>query len=360
MGVMSSLTPLIPCARLRMRSLQLCLNVAGPQPPDLALISWEDDSCHRDLLWWSNASHLIAGVSLDLPQPLLVLFTDASDSGWGATLGTDQLSGLWTQKFLNFSINHRKLLAILFAGRGFLHLLHSHSLSLFTDSTSALAYLCKQGGTCLATLNSVAQAILPLCEPQGVRLLLQFVPEKLSVLADTLSRGFQVLGSDWTLCQKVCRNLFRCWPVNIDLFSTIMNHWLQVYFSPVLDPQALAMGAMSQSWDGLQACAFPPFDFIPNVLAKVRQSQNLEVTLVAPYWPMKLWFPDVLELIVDVPMLLPLCKDLLRQLHFHHFHQNLLVLHMTGYCIASEQRDISASLWQWRANLPTAVGLPPM
>ena len=77
LGVMSSLTPLIPGARLRMRSLQLRLRVAGPQQSDLALISW-DNSCHRDLLWWSYASHLVGGVSLELPH--LVLFTDASDS----------------------------------------------------------------------------------------------------------------------------------------------------------------------------------------------------------------------------------------------------------------------------------------
>ena len=42
LGVMSSLTPLIPGARLRMRSLQLRLRIAGPQQSDLALISWDD------------------------------------------------------------------------------------------------------------------------------------------------------------------------------------------------------------------------------------------------------------------------------------------------------------------------------
>ena len=98
----------------------------------------------------------------------------------------------------------------------------------------------------------------------------QFVPGKLNIFADLLSRGSQVLGSEWTLCQEVCRDLFRCWPVTIDLFATSMNHGLQAYFSPVLDPQALATDAMSQSWDGLQAYAFPLFGFIPNVLAKIR------------------------------------------------------------------------------------------
>ena len=100
LGVMSSLTPLIPGARLRMRSLQLRLRIAGPQQSDLALISW-DDSCHRNLLWWSDASHLVGGVSLELPHPRLLLFTDASDTGWGATLGADHLSGSWTQDIFN-------------------------------------------------------------------------------------------------------------------------------------------------------------------------------------------------------------------------------------------------------------------
>ena len=250
LGVMSSMTALIPGARLRMRSLQLRLNVAGPKQAEHALISW-DSSCHQDLRWWSDASHLIGGVSLDLPQPLLLLFTDASDSGWGASLGDDLLSGLWTPDISRFSINHCELLAILLAIRGFLHLLKGRSVSLFTDNTSALAYLRKEGGTRSATLNAVAQSILRLCEANGVLLLPQFVLGKLNVLADTLSQGSQVLGSEWTLCREVCRDLFRRWPVNIDFFATSMNHRLQAYFSPVMDPQAVAIDAMHQSWDGL-------------------------------------------------------------------------------------------------------------
>ena len=359
LGVMSSLTPLIPGARLRMRSLQLRLRIAGPQQSDSALISW-DDSCHQDLLWWSEASHLVGGVSLELPHPRLLLFTDVSDTGWGATLGADHLSGMWTQDISCYSINHRELLAVLYALPGFLHLLRGQSVSLFTDNTSALTYLRKQGGTRSATLNSVAQSILHLCEANDVHLLPQFVPRKLNVIADSLSRDSQVLGSEWTICQEVCRDLFCRWPVIIYLFTTSMNHRLPVYFSLVVDPQALATEARSQSWDSLQAYAFPPFGFIPNVLAKISQSWNLEATLVAPYWPLKPWFPDILELLVDVPVLLPFHKDLLLQPHFHHFHRNLPTLHTTGFRKASEQREVSASLRQWRASLPSAAGLPPV
>ena len=102
-----------------------------------------------------------------------------------------------------------------------------------------------------------------------------------------------------------------------------------------------------------------PFGFIPNVLSKVRQSRNLEVTLVALYWPLKPWFPDILELLVDITVLLPRRRDLLRQPHFHHFLRNLPAFHMTGFRIASECLVILACLWRWLDNLPSAASFPP-
>ena len=114
LGVMSLLTLRIPGARPRTHSLQMSLRVAGPQTSDKVQISW-DDSYHRDLLWWSDASHLVGGVPLHLPHPRLLQFTDASDTGWGAALGSGHLSGLWTLEMSLCSINHRELLAILYA-----------------------------------------------------------------------------------------------------------------------------------------------------------------------------------------------------------------------------------------------------
>ena len=150
-GVMSAL---VPGSQLQMQSFQLRLNVAGPQSSEDALISW-GDSCLLDLWWWAVASHLEGGVSLDLPHPHL-FFTDASDSGWGASLGEDHLSSLWSQDISRFSINHLELLAVLLAIRGFLHLLQDQSVFLFTDNTTALAYLRKEGGTRPSSLNAVA------------------------------------------------------------------------------------------------------------------------------------------------------------------------------------------------------------
>ena len=254
--------------------------------------------------------------------------------------------------FHSFSINHRELLAVcLPCHSGFSPSPQGQDgVFVHQQNTSALSYLRKEGGTRSSTLSSVAQAILRLCEDSGVHLLPQFVPGRLNVLADSISRRGQVLGSEWTLHQKVCRDLFRLWSVTVDLFATSINHRLQVYFSPMADPQVAAVVALIQPWDHLQAYAFPPFSLIQKVLTKVRGSHNLEMTLVAPFWPLRPWFPDLLDLLVEVPVLLPHRRDLLRQPHFHLFHGNLRALGLTGFRIASDPRTILDSLREWLVN----------
>ena len=232
------------------------------------------------------------------------------------------------------------------------HVLFSHILTIFP--------LLNQGGTHSSLLKSVAQEILHLSEAHRIRLVPQFISGRRNVLADSLSRRSQVLGSEWTLCFPVFRDLLlRLWAATIDLFATALNRRLPVYFSPMGDPQSAGTDAMMQPWDGLQAYAFPPFGILHRVIAKVRQSRALELTLVAPFWPRHPWFPDLLELLVAVPVFLPRRKDLLRQPHFHRFHQNLPVLRLTEFRMSSALPAPSASLRQWLASLPAAAAPPP-
>ena len=248
---------------------------------------------------------------------------------------------------------------MLYAVCRFLPSLWGRVVLVYSDNTTPLAYLREQGGTRSSTLNAVAQSLLHLCESNSVRLLPEFVPGRLNVLADSLSRRSQVLGSEWTLCLEAFQELLCRWPAMIDLFATSLNHCLPVYFAPVMDLQSAGTDAMLQSWDGLQAYALPPFGLISWVLAKVRQSWGLELTLVAPLWPQHPWFPDLLELLVEIPFFLLRRRDLLKQPHFHHYHQNLPVLQLTVYRISSDPLSIPAFLQRWLVNLPTAVLVPP-
>ena len=168
------------------------------------------------------------------------------------------------------------------------------------------------------------------------------------MLADFLSHKLQVLSSEWILCSEAFHQLLRCWPATIDLFATSLNQRLPVYFSPMVDPQSAGTDALLQSWASLQAYAFPPFSLIPRVLTK-------ELTLVAPFWAQHPWFPDLLELLVEVPFYLLRRRDRLKQPHFHNYHQNLPVLQLTVYRLLSDPHVISDSPRQWLVSLPTAV-----
>ena len=127
LGVMSSLSSIVPGSRLRLRSLQLRLNSAGRPLPGLDSVS-RDASCLEDLRWWSDESHLLVGLPLGLSHPSLSVFMDASDSGWGASLGEDHRSGSWSLVCSQFSINHRELLAVLYDVQGLLPLLQDRSI----------------------------------------------------------------------------------------------------------------------------------------------------------------------------------------------------------------------------------------
>ena len=146
------------------------------------------------------------------------------------------------------------------------------------------------------------------------------------------------------MCQEAFRDLLRCWPANSDLFATSLNHRLPVYFSPMIDPQSAGTDAMLQSWDGLQAYAFPPFGLIPRVLAKVRRSQGLELTLVAPFWPQHPWFLELLELLLEILS----CQGGI-------FSDSPI---STAYHISGNPHDMPGSLQRWLVSLPTADVAP--
>ena len=177
--------------------------------------------------------------------------------------------------------------------------------------STAGAYLRKEGGNRSPLLNTIAQEILRWSESLAICLASQFIPGSNNVLADALSRPHQLPHSEWSLNITVFQSLCRLWPVQINLFATSTNHRCLIYFSPYRDPQLAGTDAFLQSWDGLQAYAFPPFAIIPRVLAKLRKSRGTELTLVAPHWAQRPWFPDLLQLSLAPPVILPDRLDLL-------------------------------------------------
>ena len=98
-------------------------------------------------------------ISLEQVTPQLDLWSDVSDVGWGAYLGDEVASSLWSPQERNSSINNRELLAIFHALEHFLPIVRGSLVAVFSDNTTALAYLRNQGGTKSAVLNCSAQVL---------------------------------------------------------------------------------------------------------------------------------------------------------------------------------------------------------
>ena len=357
LGHLSSLILLVSGGMIRMRLLQLCLKDQWDFLDDQFQVSWSP-LCREDLLWWSRVVQLREGVSLSLPAPDISFFSYASDVGWGALVGEHHASGLWLPHQKALSINMRELLAVQLGLQAFELLLVGMSVALFCDNTTTVAYLRRSGGTFSSTLNTTAREILLWAENRRIRLLPQFIMGSSNVTADALSRPNQVIGSEWTLHQEVVDQLVYKWPAVIGLFATSLKARLPVYFSPASDPRAVGTDALLQPWDDLQAYVFPPIAIIRRVLLKLRSSKNCELTLIAPFWPQRDWFPDLLELLSDVPVTLSSRRDLLRQPHFHRFHLNLTMLQLTAWRLSSDSPSRPASLLQWLDSLSSVEDCP--
>ena len=88
-------------------------------------------------------------------------------------------------------------------------------------------------------------------------------------------------------------------------FATSLNAKLPLYCSLVPDPQAVFEDAFRHPWDYLDLYAFPPFPLVGRVIARVRESSRVVMTLVAPLLPEKDWFADLLLLLTQPPLALP-------------------------------------------------------
>ena len=183
------------------------------------------------------------------------------------------------------------------------------------------------------------------------------LPGQSSVLADLLSLRDQVIGTEWSLHLQVVRALLHRWgSPSIDLFVTSLTAKLPLYCSLIPDPQAVFEDAFHHPWDNLDLYAFPPFPLVGRVVARVRETTNLSMTLVASLWPEKEWFADLLLLLTQPPLTLPWWDQRLRQPHFNRFHHGIHAQNLHAWRLSS----ISSESWAFQEDLllrcPAASG----
>ena len=99
-----------------------------------------------------------------------------------------------------------------------------------------------------------------------------------------------------------------------------------LYVFPIPDPMGSKGHSFQHSWDGLYIYALLPFTLLRQILLRVLISWNLIMTPVALLWHQKVWFTDLLPLLVDVSRELPMLWNLLIQPHLWKFHRGMELL----------------------------------
>ncbi|KAI2667881.1 ORF V: Enzymatic polyprotein [Labeo rohita] len=284
LGHMAAAAAVTPLGLLHMRPLQRWLHDRVPR------WAWHrgtlrigvSPQCRRLFSPWSDPAFLLAGVPLGQVSRHLVVYTDASSTGWGAVCNGQAASGSWTGPRLQWHINCLELLAVLLALRRFRPTLRHKHVLVRTDSTATVAYINRQGGLRSRRMSQLARHMLLWSQTWLKSLRAVHIPGELNRAADQLSRQSTHPG-EWRLHPETVQLIWSHFgEAQIDLFASPESSHCQLFYS--LDEASLGRDALAHSWPPGPKYAFPPVSLLAQTLCKIREDEE-QVLLVAPYWP---------------------------------------------------------------------------
>ncbi len=257
----------------------------------------------RDMNWWlkyNNEDPLtIMKGAVDV-----VIYTDASDQGWGAVSQGVPTGGRWAPRERAFHINAKELLAVEFGLKSLLGQLKNKHIQIFSDNTTAVAFVRKMGGCKSRRCNAVALRIWNWALQRNNWLSIAYIPGVDNVKADKESREFNDR-TEWKLNVREFQYMVKHFQEvpDVDLFASRLNFQLPRYVSWNPDPGAIATDAFTLMWTTGTYYAFPPFSLIARVLQKTIQD-GARMMIIVPCWPTQPWWAMLQRLLVKPPLLL--------------------------------------------------------
>ena len=353
LGKLTSLQDLTNRGRLRLRHFQCWIN--SVRCLDLSTICCPPPEILQSLHWWLDNPTVTQGVPLTSFQQDVLVVTDASNVGWGAHLEDQLIQGQWSPAEKVRHINQLEMLAILKALDHWESFLRKKKIMIASDNVTVVSYINRQGGTRSTQLLVLCLDLFDWIDRNECQIRARHIPGHLNVLADSLSRPDQIQSTEWTLHPDVFKMITDLWesPM-VDLFATRLNHQLPVYVSPVPDPRAMAIDALAISWEGLVAYAYPPPALLPVVLEKARHHSCI-IILVAPAWPNRPWFPDLLAASIHPPVRLPVFPTLLKQPKSDRFHRTPEVFHLHAWRLSGPISEKVGTRKEWHKLFSMAL-----
>ena len=258
-GLLTATEKQVTLGRLHMRPIQWHLKKHWRVPESLEKEIPIPRSLHQYLQWWTQEENVLKGQPLHPLRHAVQFFTDASKEGWGAHLGDFTASGTWSVPESKLHINFLELKAVLLALKRFQHLVQGKVVLIATDNTTVVATINKEGGMRSGSLCALLWRLLCWCSLNQIVLKARHIPGRLNVIADKLSRQRQVIQTEWSLHQETFDLLCQTWHYpRVDMFATRYNCKLVQFVSPIPDPKAWSVDALTLSWEDLDMYLFPP------------------------------------------------------------------------------------------------------
>ena len=181
----------VPGGRLHYRHIELCkiaaLKVAKGDFESQCKLS---EKASQEIQWWAaNIPGAFAHIK-NVAKVDYIVFTDASNLGWGASDTTNTINGRWSLEEQPMHINCLEILAVKLALFSLLPLRKdTQHVRIMSDNSTAISYINRQGGTHSLICNDIAVEIWGFCRELGVHISAAHIPGIHNVLADTASSG---------------------------------------------------------------------------------------------------------------------------------------------------------------------------
>ena len=304
LGIVVSMTIAFPFSPIHYRGLQACFLSHRRQSDCWEDAFYPDDEAISDLQWWSLCPSTLPSASLFPFVHDLTLTTDASSSGWGASLSNGlSASGSWSQLDLDH-INFLELKAIYNGIMSLLPHIKNHSLKILTDNISCVFYLNKMGGTHSKSMCDLSLKIWRLLFENHISCKAFHIAGISNKFADKLSRNS--LHSELQISHLAFEKISALtpFPLKIDLFASRFSRKIPCFVSRTFDPLAWETDAFSFRWPEF-LYIFPPINLIHKILEKFKSDNVQHGLLLTPAWQSLSCLPVILELLCSHPIFIP-------------------------------------------------------
>ncbi|MES9883156.1 MAG: reverse transcriptase domain-containing protein [Sedimenticola sp.] len=303
-----------------------------------------------ELNWWIENLNSQKRV-IDHGNADILIVSDASLSGWGAICNGSKIGGRWKPDECDKHINCLEMLAALIGLKAFCREHHDTHVQIQSDNTCTVAYINNMGGIKSEQCNELAVEMWSWCIQRRIWLSATHIPGHENQ-ADHYSRNFNE-NIEWMLDRNTFLTISHIWGLpEMDMFASRANNQIQRYVSWKQDPNSEHVNAFTFNWSSIYFYAFPPFSLIGRAVQKLRRDRA-ECIMIIPLWPTQVWYPTVMELLVDHPVIISMTSRTLSIPNTDKVHPlskrlHLVACRLSGKPLQNEVFQNTLPISSWR------------